>query len=246
MKRLLFLLAPLFLILFSCSQNLPELSAVSGTSVFEFESENDHPVMKLSVFIDVSSDVHRAAGLRLECLQNDYKWECENPLKFESGKKKYAGYTDFVMPGNKPFPAGRYILWYIDSNGNEDSTVLNINYQSDILQMTPKEAAAYCGKNEGVENWAVFDGDSVLLHYGEKGDNLNPDDLWGRYPKAESIKTVWALKKELLVFPAVYKKEVKDTENESGNNERGFEGERNGIDFAPGGENLRSARGPND
>lgn len=271
MKKLLFLFAPLFILLFSCSQNLPELNAVSGTTVFEFESENENPVMKLSVFIDVTSDVHRAAGLRLECLQNDFKWECDNPLRFESGKKKYAGYTDFVMPGNKPFPAGKYILWYIDANGNEDSAVVNINYQRDFLTMTSKEAEDFCSKSEGVENWAVFDADSVLLYYSEKGESLTLEDLWNRYPKAETIRTVWSLNREIVLFPAAYKngkpetvetekedstvnesnsepevKEIKDIENEPGNIDREFTGETRGIDITQGSENLRAAGWSND
>lgn len=207
MKKL-FLLFPFFLFLFSCSQNLPELNTVAGTVIYDFESEESTPDLRLGVFVDVSSDAHRAEFLKIVCFQNDFEWECNKPEKVSNGKKQYVGYANFVMPGKDSFPQGKYTVYYTDANGNEESCIMNISYSTEILQMTPAETAEHLKTLHAVENLAVFDEEAVLIFYGEKSDELqNIESVWRRYPAADSARTVWTRNsgREMCIFPVVYK-----------------------------------------
>ena len=207
MKKIFFLF-PLFIILFSCSQNLPELNTVSGTVIYDFEDEEKKPDLRLGVFVDVSSDVHRAEFLKIVCMQNDFEWECNRPLKVTNEKKQYAGYANFVMPGNDSFPQGKYTVFYTDANGNEQSCVMNISYSSDILQMSPSNAEEFLKSHNASESLALFDEESVLIFFGDKKDELrNMETVWSRYPQADYARTVWTRNngKEMCIFPAVYK-----------------------------------------
>ncbi|MCQ2573717.1 MAG: hypothetical protein MJ182_07465 [Treponema sp.] len=207
MKKVHFLLPLFFILFFSCSQNLPELNSVSGTAVFEYENGNELPDFRLGVYIDVSSDVHRVEKIRLVCLENDFQWECVNPVKVESGKKKYAGYSDFVMPEKDIFPMGKYMVWYTDANGNEENSILNLAFSQEIYEKTASEASEYLKNHNGTENWAVFDENSVLIFYGEREFTLGVEDLWYRFPTADFVRTVWTRSngREICILPAVYK-----------------------------------------
>lgn len=207
MKKIIFFLASVFL-LFSCSQNLPEINSVTGSIVFDFEEEEKVPDLRLGVFVDVSSDAHRADVLKIVCMQNDFEWECNRPEKVSNGKKQYAGYTNFVMPGKDLFPQGKYTVYYYDANGNEQSCVMNISYSSDILQMSPSKAEEFLKSHNANESLALFDEESVLIFFGDKKDELrNMETVWSRYPQADYARTVWTRNngKEMCIFPAVYK-----------------------------------------
>ena len=223
---------PLVLFLISCSQNLPELNNVTATSVFEYAENDSLPELRLEVFVDATSDVHRAEKIRIVCSENDYQWECLNPVKFESGKKKYAGFTSFVMPDNKPFPQGRYVVWYIDSNGNEESCVMNVSFTNNLVKMTALEAQEYVKKNNGIENLAVFDETSKLIFYGQKESDFETKYAWERFPHAEYIKFVWTLNngRELIILPSIYK----DVSDFSKTDFDSIENEENTGDFING------------
>lgn len=199
------------IIFFSCSQNLPELNTVNYSYVFDFASVNDFPEIRLGVFVDVTSDVHRVDSIRIECKANEFEWECFNPVRFTSGgksKKQYAGYSHFVMPDNGPFPQGQFIVFYRDLNGNEESSALNIYGDSKIAEMKAAEAETYLKSKGAVENWVLYDENDVLVFFGSKeGDMKSLDFAWNRYNRAVSARTVWTQNngRLLCVMPLIYK-----------------------------------------
>ncbi len=231
MKKCLFIFLTTIL-LFSCSQNLPELNSATGYMVYDFENETDLPEVRLGVFLDVASDVHRADKIRVECTQNNFIWECLTPVKIETGKKKYSGYSNFVMPENKTFPAGKYLVWYTDSNGNEESTVINVSITEGASAFTVSQAVEFMTQNNGKESIAVSDVNSVLLFYGEKKDIRNIDDIWNRYPSGESYRIVWTRNngKEIFILPVVLKNPVQESEAEENNSEEKFTAENNSAE----------------
>jgi len=214
MKKIFFLLL-LSILFFSCSQNLPELNSVTGSVVFDFEDQEAEPEMRLGVYVDVSSDAHRADLIKIYCLQNDFEWECNKPEKIASGKKQYAGYSNFVMPGKDIFPQGKYTVYYYDANGNEESAVMNISYSAEILQKNASSTEEFLKSQNANENLAVYDKESVLIFFGKKSDEHKElENIWRMYPAADFIRIVWTRNngKEICIFPAVYKDGKKVTE----------------------------------
>lgn len=214
MKKFIFFLLISFLF-FSCAQNLPAINSVTGTSIFDYESETSFPEMRLGVFVDVSSDVHRVASIKTVCLGNNFTWECQHPFQVTGNKKQYAGYTNFVMPENEGFLQGQYIVYYTDLNGNQESNMMNLSYDSKLLSMKVSELENYLTNHDGTENWAVFDSDSELLFFGEKNDNLrNLNDIWRRFPEAEYARTIWVLfnGRTMCILPVEFKYEKGQSE----------------------------------
>jgi len=217
MKKLIFIL-PLLILFFSCSQNLPEISSATGTAVYDFEDDDSFPELRLGVFVDVTSDVHRAEIIKVICLQNNYEWECINPIKIKNGKNQFSGYTHFVMPENEAFPQGRYKVYYTDYNGNEESCVMQLSYNAEILEMKGAAAQDFLKSDSALEYWSVYNKEAEILFFGEKEDRMRAlEEVWKRYPDAVSARTLWVSRngREICIFPLVYKNEKKVVENES-------------------------------
>lgn len=210
MKKILFFL-PLLILFFSCSQNLPELESVSASSIYEYKTPENLPEIRLGVYLDVTSDVHRAERIRFICRSNNFEWECLDPVKLESGRngsKKYAGYSNFVMPGNEAFPEGQYVVFYTDLNGNEKSTSFNLPYVEKLATMVSEEAAVYLKEKSAVEFIAVYDENLILLFYGIKEDEkLDESNVWSRFPDAAFYRTVWTMNngRVVCIMPPVNK-----------------------------------------
>lgn len=219
--RKFFFLTLISILFFSCSQNLPEINNVNYSYVFDFASETDLPEIRLGVYVDVTSDVHRADKIRIECRSNDYEWECLNPVKLSTGgkgKKQYAGYSHFVMPDNRLFPQGQFVVYYTDLNGNEESCQLNIYGDTKIAEMKAPEAEKYLKEKGAVENWVLYDENDVMVYFGAKeGDMKSLDFAWNRYNKAVKARTVWTQNngRLLCTMPPQYKNNIK-TETDAG------------------------------
>lgn len=210
MKKI-FLFLPLLILFFSCSQNLPEIETVSASSIYDYKTSENFPEVRLGVYVDVTSDVHRADRIRFICRSNNFEWECLDPVKLVgkgSGEKKYAGYSNFVMPGNEDFPEGQYVVFYTDLNGNEKSSSFTIPSVEKLASMKPEEAVAYLKEKNAVECYAVYDSNGVLLFYEAKEDaGFEEDAVWARFPDAAAYRIVWIMNngRIICIMPPVSK-----------------------------------------
>lgn len=175
-----------------CSENLPEVRSADYSLIFEYESENSYPTARLSVFVETLSDVRRADEIILVSENSDFSWETDDIIMLENSKKKWAGYTNFVLPEPEKIPEGRYSVTYIDATGEEVTADLNISYDKKLYSLKENQVNDYMIKNNRFKKIAVYDDLNTLIYYGEEEYDLNSNSkILNRYRSAAYKTVIW-------------------------------------------------------
>lgn len=200
---------------FSCSQVNPDVTTVNYSVIYDYPDTDSFPEIRLGLFADLQSDAHRAETITAVCKSNGYRWEVSNPLKIENSKKKYAGYTNFVMPENELFPSGSYTLIYRDASGKENTIDFSLVYDRDFSELKVPDAIPLLEK-QGTCYFAVYDGNGILTAYAmRESEDQDAEYIWRRYPGAQTMRPVWTTSggNTMCILPPVNKTELpKETE----------------------------------
>ena len=156
------------LICSSCSDNSPSVASVQAVTVMEFKDDSSFPVMRLALFTETSSDIHRAKKIRAVSRETGLSWNCTDLIKFSEGNKKnWAGCTSIIPAENGVIPEGAYSVVYTDCADSVWEGAFTVRYDSDLLA---KKAGDFpeCIKVFKSEKAAVYDENGVLKYFGEK------------------------------------------------------------------------------
>lgn len=176
----------------SCSQNLPEVKQANGTIVFEYENEDSFPNARMTVFVESVSDPRRYDTIKVQSYNQDFEWETEEISMIQGTKKKYAGYTNFVMPEGEKFPAGRYNAVYINADEEEVSSDFSIDYDLALYEIKASDLPAFMKKHNGTNKIAIYNQQEMLIFFGEKNNDLRTTrDIWNQFREADSFQEIW-------------------------------------------------------
>ena len=174
-KNIVFSLLVALLLFVSCSTDTDiKVSGVDSFIVFDYESEDSLPLVRLSVFAETSSDVHRVERIKILSRETSYEWTVDEPVIIESESRQWAGTCDFVCPEEIEFPSGFYTLTYTDASDNEIETAFSISYPDDLMGKNAKEAAEFL-HDDAQENIALYDENDILIYYGIYKDSWQDD-----------------------------------------------------------------------
>ena len=203
----------------SCSDSEPKVVASSSYVIFDYPDNLSNPSVRLAVFLETSSDVHRAQKFTLTSRETSFQWLCDEPVIFSNEKRKWAGYTDFVTPEDISLPGGFYDIQYVDSQDRTYNTVVSVNYQEQFEKSTVDELDSLInGKFK--ENVALYDGENSVLYYGDMKDSWKTEKrIFQAYPAASYYRKclVLSFSNSILLLPPVYKDDI--SENDSKNEE---------------------------
>jgi len=115
------------LLFFSCSSSLPDVKAVRAVSIFDYTDGDSYPRMRLAVFTETGSDVRRAESIRIVSKETGWEWKADDVEIFSSDAKMWAGYTNFVSPGDRAIPQGAYTLFYTDALGHDAESSFSVS-----------------------------------------------------------------------------------------------------------------------
>lgn len=207
LHKILFAVAVIFSFV-SCSQSMPELNFTASSVIFDYDNETDFPSARMAVFVDLSSDARRAESMKVESINTGYCWEADSLLKFENNDRKISGYTNFVMPNNELFPQGQYMVTYIDANDESCESTLYVSFQKEIAEMIAFDAASFLRSVGGIEYWAAYDSNEILLCFEQKGvDFTDSDSVWSAYRDATFAREVFMANggRTMCIMPRIYK-----------------------------------------
>ncbi|MBQ0162335.1 MAG: hypothetical protein KBS84_04125 [Treponema sp.] len=201
-------------IFFSCSNTAPEISKVNAKVVYDFENEKDKPVQKLSLFLEMKSEVRRIEQINVYHKDTGYRWVITNPAIFETGSNQFAGYSNCQIAGFlNDIPKGEYQVCYLDSQGRETYTQFEITKNENSISNLSK-LKQYLGL-ENVQVWlACYDEDSKLLSYSNPDADfeINPasityngDKIFTKYKKAVYFRLMFEKDDKIYITPKVYK-----------------------------------------
>lgn len=154
----------------SCSNVEPSISGITSTVVFDYESMDKTPQVRLSLFVE-ASDLQRMEKLTALNEETGYQWTISQPRKF-SGKnnRTYAGYTNLVAPKNEFIPQGRYSITYTDAQEKICSTYTFVSYDNEFYKAKGSKFPLNI-RGSYSEKIALYNKDGNLIYFG----NLKPD-----------------------------------------------------------------------
>lgn len=224
LKKIICLSSFILVIIFaSCSQNLPEIGQANTSVIFEYEDTESLPKARFSVFVDSVSNPRRFASLRVRSEEENYEWEIDDLIMFETSEKTFAGYTNFVMPEGLEIPKGKYSVIFTNADEEEIEKEFYIDYNSDFYELKSTEIPDYMKKRSANNKIAIYDNDSLLIYYGERNKDFKTTrDIWNKYQNAEFFNDIWSMSgntvicilPQELVKPEKVEAEEPETESE--------------------------------
>lgn len=202
-----FLFCLLFSFIFSCADTDPEIVNVQGYLIFDYQSQDEKPLVKLAAFVETSSDVHRVESINLKCLENNYSWQCSDPLIFANENCQWAGYTDFYLPVDENFKNGSYLLEYADAQEKTVSSSFSLSYPEENLKKQLKEITDDI-KSSSIEEICVYDSAGTVLFYGLRRPSWKEDaNIFSSIKNSSYFRISYVSNNDATIYilPAVYK-----------------------------------------
>lgn len=152
-----------------CAGSDAELESASGIVVLDYRAEGAPPSVRLSVFAQTASDARRAESLKIASEATGFEWAADEPLVMEADKSRFVYYPDFVTAAPEKIPAGAYRLDYTDAEGNCVQSLFSVSYPEELADSDAAAAETFF-QGRAEERLAVYDGNGVLLYFGERTD----------------------------------------------------------------------------
>lgn len=177
----------------ACSNVDLEIVDIQSTLILDYPTDTSLPMMRLSAFVQTSSDERKAERIRILHEESGLEWVCNNPRRVgESDKSVWAGYTNFVPATGSVFPQGKYALYYTDMNGDEVSFKFTISYPESLSSTTADLLKSSVKNMEEVI--ALYDKDGELIFFGPRAENWDTDgDIKNSYGLAQKIRLCYKL-----------------------------------------------------
>ena len=204
------------LLFFSCSSSLPDVKAVRAVSIFDYTDGDSYPRMRLAVFTEAESDVRRAESIRIVSNETGWEWKARSVQIFESDAKMWAGYTNFVSPGDRAIPQGAYTLFYTDALGHDAESSFSVFYPASLRRTRAGEAKEKLGTGVS-ERIAVYNEEDVLIYFdARKAEWKTDDDVWHDMENAFRMRLCFlnADMSVLCFMPFIDRPEISPTSEE--------------------------------
>ena len=150
----------------SCADSEADVISATSTVVFDYDSADASPSVRLAVFLQVTNEVQRTDHFEVSNAASGYTWSVSNPGIFTGMNRSYAYSLNLNAPEGADIPKGDYSVTYYDAAGNEDSVRFSVNYDDALLSSTTETCKDYL-KNP-VENLAIYDDANELLFMGKE------------------------------------------------------------------------------
>lgn len=183
MKRIFFFILS-SIVFFSCSDTAPLLNTVQVDILYDYEGENLAPELRLSVFVQLDSEVARSKSITVSFAEEGYTWNIDNPSKIQNSKngQNWMG-SSYLLPAPKSvFSPGQYRITYRDLASRESVLYFTL---PEITPVDVIEESEYTYKTI-----AIFDAVGELLYYGNQGTMVLDNSLLAQYPTAVSVRTI--------------------------------------------------------
>lgn len=178
-------------ILSSCSDSEPSVLSVEHFVVFDYADNDTVPLVYLAVFAETGSDARRANVIRAYSEETGLEWETGDLIRYPGDEKRFwSGCPKFAVPAGKNLPTGRYVLYYEDMASRVSEFMFTVDYPSDKpgSPLNEVKETSFGGKRQT----AVYDGDRVLLYFGDHKKSWKKDsDIADEYATARTARTCY-------------------------------------------------------
>ena len=180
----LFLFIFFALAISSCSNNVPELGNSRLSVVFDYNSLDELPKARLSIFVESVSNPRRFDTITVSSNQNEYVWQASDLILAADADKTYCGVTNFVMPANQKIPSGEYTIIFRQADDEQTEIKRILSYDKSLYETKGSDVPQVMKK---------FYSSRMLTIYDESrtSELLNARGIWNNYREAAEFQESW-------------------------------------------------------
>lgn len=201
-----------------CSDFAPSIEKAQVKLIYEYDSYEELPVQKMSVFLEMKSDVRRIDLIDIYNTDKNIRWVIENPVIMQSGNVSYSGYTNLSSCSqlSRTIPDGNYSVFYIDSQGNESFANYSIEYNRKKILLSYKELKKELKDKNPKTFIGVYSNDGTVIYYGLPetqwkisfdSNDINRDLIFSKYKDAEFFRLFYEDENSVYIMPKILKAE---------------------------------------
>ena len=192
-SRAILTLVSLFMLSFlcaSCADSEADVISATSTVVFDYDSADASPSVRLAVFLQVTNAVQRTESFSVSHAQTGYSWNVTKPEIFTGLNKSYAFSLNLNAPEGETIPTGEYAVTYYDATGGDDEIKFSVNYKKELLSVTAEKCRDFI--TNPTENIAIYDETGELLFMGKAKNNWkNNEAILKDYKLASTKRTCY-------------------------------------------------------
>lgn len=184
------------LLFFSCASNDPEVNSADCKIIFDYREPGAAPDVRLSVFMNMRSNVRLGDNFRILNKESGLSWTCgkEDLKKIDAGEAyRWVGCTKFSPARKSVFPKGLYNVYFEDKAERDDESSFRLNYP-DILVTAVAEDFPEVLNVAAVKKIALYSNEDILLYFGEQPKHWNSNEkIFADYKNAWSTRECYCM-----------------------------------------------------
>lgn len=176
----------------SCSDNVIQTTDAKLSVVFDYDSYDELPKARLSVFVEAESDPNRMETITVTCNQTEYIWESDELVRAQNNEVKYCGLTNIVMPPEEKIPSGDYNITYIQADNEKKELKALLRYDQAFYETKAADVGLLMQKYLGSRMLTIYGQDKSILYYGPRTSQYSDArGIWNEYRDAVEFQESW-------------------------------------------------------
>ncbi len=176
----------------SCTNNVIQTTDAKLSIVFDYDSYEELPKARLSVFVEASSDPNRMESITVACSQCEYIWESDELVRAQNNDVKFCGLTNIVMPPEEKIPAGDYTITYIQADNEKKEMKANLKYDQIFYETKAADVGLLMQKYLGSKMITIYGEEKSVLYYGPRSSQYSDArGIWNEYRDAVEFQESW-------------------------------------------------------
>ena len=176
----------------SCSNNVIQTTDAKLSVVFDYDSFEELPKARLSVFVEAESNPNRMETITISCKECEYIWESDKLVRAQNNDVKYCGLTNIVMPADEKIPKGEYTVTYLQADNEKKEMKAILNYDEAFYETKAENVGVLMNKYLGSRMLTVFGEEKKILYYGPRSSQFSDArGIWNEYRDAQEFQESW-------------------------------------------------------
>lgn len=176
----------------SCTNSVIQTSEAKLSIIFDYDSYEELPNARLSVFVEASSDPNRMETITVTCKQREYIWESDELIRAQNNEVKYCGLTNIVMPPEEKIPTGEYTVTYTQADNEKKEMKATLNYDQTFYQTKADDVGLLMQKYLGSKMLTIYGEEDRILYYGPRSAQYaDARGIWNEYRDAKEFQESW-------------------------------------------------------
>lgn len=176
----------------SCSNNIVQTTDAKLSVVFDYDSYEELPKARLSVFVEAESNPNRLETITVTCKECEYVWESDDLVLAQNNEVKYCGLTNIVMPADEKIPKGEYTVTYLAADNEKKEMKAVLNYDQSFYETKAENVGVLMNKYLGSRMLTVFGEENKILYYGPRSSQYSDArGIWNEYRNAQEFQESW-------------------------------------------------------